>query len=186
MATCDLCGAYVSTSLAHMLHRAAHFEGKGQYLQKSQPEPAAANHSYMDATSFEEVWDGVSSRVSARVGRIKKQIKKQGGFLDLSKSAGDFDDTTTRAERYLRGLLSQKNLVKGSELHEVTIRGLDRVTYIRQLERMNARTPAKNLVVDLRKAERGLVCDLLEIAALQKGSSLGAAIEKSLERKAGG
>lgn len=84
MTKCDLCGAYVSNSLDHMQHRAVHFRGEGHDLTKSRPESTDIGFTYTEADSFEEVWERVNSLAAARMGRIKKEIKKQGGRIDQS------------------------------------------------------------------------------------------------------
>ncbi len=171
MTNCDQCGTYISDSLGFMLHRATHFGGEGQDLRKS--EPNLANHSYADAQSHAEIREEVLGRVQTRVDRMRKS----GGF-DMRKSAEDYDDTTPRARHYLKELLSRKTLVKGSEVHEVATRAWDRITSIRQIERLNSQSPATNLTLELRKAEKALLCDLLELQSVIKGSNLRKALKK--------
>ncbi len=122
--------------------------------------------------AWEEEWgatrDNVLGRIRARAELIKEEVRRT-GKLDLSKSAEDFDPFLVRAERFLGQVSLQKEAMRDSRLAKYSGRARQRVTLIKQISRQIARSPAKNLVLALRKERIRLIEDLLCTFAIRKG-----------------
>ncbi len=122
--------------------------------------------------AWEEEWeatrDEVLGRIRDRAELVKEEVRRT-GKLDLSKSAENFDPFLVRVERYLSQVSLQKEAVRSSRLAKYSGRARNRLTLIKSLTRLNARTPAPNLARDLRKERLRFIEDMLCVFAIRRG-----------------